>query len=532
MTGAPPSDESVRRRRVAALALALIVVGIAARITSAAGGLWRDEALFLFVVASRSIGDMLGFLRNHESHPPLFYLLMRGWQWIAGRGEVAAMVLPIFLGVITIPVTYVVARRMVGARAAGLAAVLVALHPALIYFSAQVRPYSVLPLLTLLSTYTLWRGLTGEDGKWLTRFGLLSLLLLYTHNWSWLIIGSQSLVVGLAAWRDPAVRRRLRSTWMGWGLIPVAGYLPWLPTFLHQVRHAGHASVPVRSVSEPFEVLARTTLGAFGTPDKVVLAAVLVPAIWSLLGLVRDKRRGELPLLDRLAVGLLVFAPVAAVIVAAAYSSRSNLLIPRCVLSFAPGVIVAFAWGVTALPRDRAGTWITTGVTLALYMISIAGNLLVIKSNAREVARAVTERARPSDLVVITPEWLASSFNYYFRADNPQVTFPHIGRQEFTSFDNLMERLGDPKAVARALQVLDAAREAGKQVWFITAREEPEFEHLATEGSLKLLARTRSNELKQHLIAICGPPDTTSVPAPEQLGTEILLTDLFCGAGR
>jgi hypothetical protein len=165
------------------------------------------------------------------------------------------------------------------------------------------------------------------------------------------------------------------------------------------------------------------------------------------------------------------------------------------------------------------------------YMISIAGNLVVIKSNARELARAVTERARPSDLVVITPEWMASSFNYYFRAGNPQVTFPHIGRQEFTTFDNLVPRLEDPKAVVRALQVLDAAREAGKRVWFITAREQGLY-NPATEGPLNLLARTKSNELKQHLVAICGPPDTMSVPAPEEIGTEILLADLFCGADR
>jgi hypothetical protein len=34
------------------------------------GGLWRDEALFLFVVRSDSWSSMVDLLRMHESHPP------------------------------------------------------------------------------------------------------------------------------------------------------------------------------------------------------------------------------------------------------------------------------------------------------------------------------------------------------------------------------------------------------------------------------------------------------------------------------
>src|SRR5260221_13875552 len=82
--------------------LALFVrVSIAAR-----GGLWRDEALFLFVTRSSSWTAMMDFLRFHESQPPLFYLLMRGWLSLTAGSERTAVVLPLLFGVALIPLMY------------------------------------------------------------------------------------------------------------------------------------------------------------------------------------------------------------------------------------------------------------------------------------------------------------------------------------------------------------------------------------------------------------------------------------------
>jgi uncharacterized membrane protein len=129
---------------------------------AARSGLWRDEALFLFVAQLPSWGAMLDFLRFHESHPPLFYALMRAWLAVAGSSDAAALVPPVLFGTLLAPCLYAVGARVFSRRTGMIAALLAAVAPLLVEYSAQVRPYSLLPLLCLLSTYFLWRGATAS----------------------------------------------------------------------------------------------------------------------------------------------------------------------------------------------------------------------------------------------------------------------------------------------------------------------------------------------------------------------------------
>jgi hypothetical protein len=105
--------------------LALTTVALIVRVLlPAPGGLWRDEALFLFVVRSPSWTAMMDFLRLHESHPPLFYILMRVWLSMAGNSDAAALALPVAAGVALVPVIYFVGTSLfsqpIGLIAAGL----------------------------------------------------------------------------------------------------------------------------------------------------------------------------------------------------------------------------------------------------------------------------------------------------------------------------------------------------------------------------------------------------------------------------
>ena len=144
---------------------ALFCIALALRILKAgASGIWRDEGLFLFVVDSPTFGSMFDFLRFHESHPPLFYVLMRLWRSVFGHSVDAAEALTVLLGAVRVPVAYLVGTRMFSRRAGLIAAVLVAFSPALVYHAVLVRPYSLLPILATVATYYLWSGLRGGGG--------------------------------------------------------------------------------------------------------------------------------------------------------------------------------------------------------------------------------------------------------------------------------------------------------------------------------------------------------------------------------
>ncbi|HZT41598.1 MAG TPA: glycosyltransferase family 39 protein, partial [Chthonomonadaceae bacterium] len=162
------SNPAVRRWLVMNVLACSVLVGFALRLLLAQrSGLWRDEGLFLFIVRFPTLRDIFHFLHYHESHPPLFYLLMRGWQAVFGPSDAAALALPLLLGALFPIAVFLVGRVLFGLRAALLATVFACVSPGLCAYSAQVRPYSLLPLLCLLSVFFVWQALQGQGkGAW------------------------------------------------------------------------------------------------------------------------------------------------------------------------------------------------------------------------------------------------------------------------------------------------------------------------------------------------------------------------------
>ncbi|MCB0031229.1 MAG: glycosyltransferase family 39 protein, partial [Anaerolineales bacterium] len=122
-----------------------------------------------------------------DIHPPLYYLLLRGWRELAGATEFGLRSFSAFLGVGLTALTLALGRRWFGAERDRpvplLAALLVALNPTLIYYSQETRMYLLLPFLATLQTILLWRWQTAERPR--TRLLLAYVLVaaagLYTH---------------------------------------------------------------------------------------------------------------------------------------------------------------------------------------------------------------------------------------------------------------------------------------------------------------------------------------------------------------
>ena len=187
------------------------------------------------------------------------------------------------LGAAQIPAAYLIGARMFSRRAALIAAVLVACSPSLVYHSILVRPYSLLPLLALISSYYLWCSLKDPSRRTWLGYGLSMLMMLYTHNWTVILLAAHWVVAWtwFARFRGPG--RAVR----GWFLTQAGlalGFSPWLPVFLSQVRLAGHAPYIVNSL---FAVTyAATLLNSVLSPfHNLTMSAILamllcMAAVW------------------------------------------------------------------------------------------------------------------------------------------------------------------------------------------------------------------------------------------------------------
>ncbi|MEM7334120.1 MAG: glycosyltransferase family 39 protein [Chloroflexota bacterium] len=181
-----------------------------------------------------------------DIHPPLYYLLLRGWRELVGETEFALRALSTFAGVLTMVTTVALAKRMALSKTAVLlVGLFVAVHPALIYYSQETRMYSLLGLLGVLSTLMLWVWLKRPSWSAGLTYALLGAAGLYTHYFFPVVLGIQGIfvlltvVLGLGRKTLPQNRRSTNPVriLLDFGVL-VGGmillYAPWIPIFIIQ----------------------------------------------------------------------------------------------------------------------------------------------------------------------------------------------------------------------------------------------------------------------------------------------------------
>ena len=110
-----------------------------------AKGLWLDEAFSVWL-GWQPLGEMLSWLVRIDQHPPLYYALLHLWIKLAGDNPADVRMLSAILGTLTIPVMFLLGRRLMGTTVGLLAALILALSPFHVRFAQETRMYTALTL--------------------------------------------------------------------------------------------------------------------------------------------------------------------------------------------------------------------------------------------------------------------------------------------------------------------------------------------------------------------------------------------------
>ena len=192
-----------------------------------------------------------------DIHPPFYYLLLRGWRELLGDTEFGLRSFSAFAGILAVAATLALGRLFFRQREGPprrttvvilVASFLAAVNPALVYYSQETRMYSILALLSAVSTIALWRWLNAKRGtKWAVAYILTATAGLYTHYFFPAILILHNLIVFYWLFRSfsallfaPSELRQKRSfrktavQWLGMMVLIFLLYLPWLPIFWRQ----------------------------------------------------------------------------------------------------------------------------------------------------------------------------------------------------------------------------------------------------------------------------------------------------------
>lgn len=126
-----------------------------------AKGLWLDETFSIWL-ANQDVAGMLQWIVRIDQHPPLYYLLLHAWIALSGDAAYDARLLSALFGTATIPIIYLIGKRLSGVAVGLAAAVLFALSLFNIYYAQEARMYALLTFNAAAAIYALVWLLTDE----------------------------------------------------------------------------------------------------------------------------------------------------------------------------------------------------------------------------------------------------------------------------------------------------------------------------------------------------------------------------------
>ena len=180
---------------------------------------------------------------------PLMYALNHYLiQPLHPLNELGVRILPAIAGVLAVPAFFLVARRLVGARAALFGAFLVATSALLVYYSQFGRYWTLVFLFSSIYPYALYLALRDGDRRMLAWGIIAGLLAVVAHPVSVILLGGFGLWLVLVylsrdqmarLWREPAARWGLLIC----GIVAALIALRFVPVLQHWI--AVHDKVPL-----------------------------------------------------------------------------------------------------------------------------------------------------------------------------------------------------------------------------------------------------------------------------------------------
>ena len=444
--------------------------------------LWADEFYTLHTIRPDGLGSLFSRVAENNPHPPLYFLIVSFFRGAFGEGETVLRLPSALAGAATVPLFYILARRLFPKRMAALVAGgLLAVSPFHIWYSQEARPYALQVLLLVAGALGLALWMDGADrAAWKRKAGaaLAGLFLLAgaVHYFSLLLF---PFFAGILVWGVSTKRLDLKPAaaalagafllgallaWSAWAKLSQAEGISWIGETAWKTL--------------PLDILQAQFLGPFYTPLPrllffcgLVLAAILIGhggvALW------RNHRRlfytlsGGLILLICIPAAVSLFRPVL-------HQGQRYLIIAL------PFFLLIAAGALASRTRPaRLVAWALIGL-LAMFQIAYLAHYYTARQKRTwDTAAEVVERnAASGEPIYVAPARLAGLMEYYL-GDQFDVSSGPPGEPHGTF---VLVALNDPRQRLReqgldndrlAAAILEASR-PGQEIWIVRVTAAPE----------------------------------------------------------
>ena len=189
--------------------------------------LWLDELYSIVPTSPKlSVASIIEYCKTDQ--PPTFFLYIHYVFKLFGYNEAVGRLACAAIGIVAIPVMYLLGRECAGKHAGLFAAIITSVNYFHIYYSQELRFYSMAFFLSALSYLFFIRAYKRNQIVDFIGYSVATIGLLYTHYYGMIIFFTQGLTF-LFLLKYKRDNKFIFSS-IASGLIIVAAFSPWLPT--------------------------------------------------------------------------------------------------------------------------------------------------------------------------------------------------------------------------------------------------------------------------------------------------------------
>ncbi|MCA9368951.1 glycosyltransferase family 39 protein [Candidatus Woesebacteria bacterium] len=397
----------MKQKTFSKLVLIVVLIAVILRLPLLGGSLWLDEAAQA-LESARPLTQQFDIIADFQ--PPLLHLILHFVQRVSTHEAWMRLWGALIPGILTIFISIKIAEKVFSKNVALLTGLLLALSSFHVYFSQELRPYSLPAMWAALSWWQLISLSKKSGWKSYALFIVLSWLGLFSsYLYPFLFIGQIVYVL----WQKRELIKPFAASVFATSIL----YLPWIPTFLRQLAEGRNvqASLPGWSdvVSIPQLKALPLTVGKFiygvlyidPTPFFFLTGVVVT----SLSLYITKKYLDHTPLKKALRhTAVIITWFVLPLAVAWLVSFIVPVVRPKRMLIIQPAFYMAFAyaieWAITQKKKILARCGYVLLTTLVLIsIVSLTGyytNPVLQRENWKDLSTNILTRY-PNDAVVV-----------------------------------------------------------------------------------------------------------------------------------
>ncbi len=408
----------------------LLIIGIGAVVAMAISltiglhqSVWFDEAYSIHL-AKQPMAELLR-LTSIDTHPPLFYILLKGWAAVFGWSEFALRSLSVLALGGSVLVAGLLTKRLFGARAMLFVLPLLVLAPFMLRYGFEIRMYALASLIGIAATYILVVALQTKDStkQWLLYAAYAALVAIGVYTLYYLALLWIAHLVWLVWLTVQQKQSIVTSRWLLAFVASLVLFVPWLPSFAAQLSNG--ALSPAVTALTLEQMIGIVTFNFFyapawqvGVAGTIATLYVIVAMTYFSLAAFRTVRPNQHPYLVLL--GLYAAIPIALLLLV---SLVRPMYVERYLAHVIIGVMlfIGVTIALTITKKSPIRTWVAAGLLLALVTsgtihLTQVGNYNYQRSQrpSINVASALINSACDDRSIIVAKDpYVAIELGYY-----------------------------------------------------------------------------------------------------------------------